>query len=348
MSSYRMSFTTTITSLFNPAPASMMRLSSGIASGTASDAPFNAATTTTSRKRKRQAPSIQRDYPKRQREAISYTEIDSDDELINSSSDDEDYGEFGIVLWKKPKKTRPLPKHKRFPILSLPRELRDMIYHYCLTDPIGAVYIEERTIRYRRAAVRVCKGPQDFLNNYGYELSHFENEIPKWPTIETYPCDRPQPEPHSATITPALLSVCKQISAEATPFLYSQSLVFQDTCALHGFLSGLTRETRGLLQRITVLGDYHYRSLKQNFDVASLTLLAEGGTNLKSLMFHDPCYRYRLEKDMGKRAARKFYRRAFRWMDAMVRERGLTEATKVPRLFGSECETDRLHWNGRE
>ncbi|EKG16039.1 hypothetical protein MPH_06733 [Macrophomina phaseolina MS6] len=272
----------------------------------------------------------------RQRESVSYAEIGSDDELINDSDED---GDYELTPRKKPKKAKPLPKQKIFPFLSLPRELRDMIYGYCLTDPIGAVYIEERTIRYRRAAVRVPKGPQVFINNYS--CGAVDYLLPQWPQIETYPMGRPQPEPHAATLTPALLTVCKQILNEALPLLYTQPMFFEDTCALHGFLSGLRRETRGLLLDITVLSDYSYRSLKSNFDIASLTLLAEGGSNLKALRFHDPCYSYRHRDDIPKRAARKFYRRAFRLLDVLQRERGVDEAVRVMRIFGNQYDSSR-------
>lgn len=114
-----MSFTTTATSLFSPAP---LRGLAGMLHGWIPQdnsamaprhpqAPSSISQTPISRKRKRDAPSAQqrtpsqptkassvesRQYGMRKRAAKSYTEIDSDDELINESDSGSD-SEYDIA-----------------------------------------------------------------------------------------------------------------------------------------------------------------------------------------------------------------------------------------------------------
>ncbi|KAF4536061.1 Formylmethionine deformylase-like protein [Lasiodiplodia theobromae] len=355
-----MSFTTTATSLFSPAP---LRGLAGMLHGWIPQdnsamaprhpqAPSSISQTPISRKRKRDAPSAQqgtpsqptkassvesRQYGMRKRAAKSYAEIDSDDELINESDSGSD-SEYDTAPRKKPKKakkTKPLPKHLIFPFLRLPRELRDIIYTYALTDPIGGVYVEERTHRYRRGPARIPAGPQNYLANYSHWTANSaEQAMPPWPQVEGYGLPDPDAQPHTANLTPALLAVCRQIRDEATPVLYAQPLLFEDAAALHAFLAPLSPATRGELREITILGcrGSWRRSMRAAFDVAALTLLAEGAVeNLKVLRFHDEMWR---ENDCAKMPARRFYRRAFRWLEAAARARGVDEAVGVVQFIG--------------
>ncbi|EOD48092.1 hypothetical protein UCRNP2_5158 [Neofusicoccum parvum UCRNP2] len=335
-----MSFTTT-TTLFNPAPYPLVRVASTLRGHDPMDTTPDVSAppqTTTSRKRKRQqntpfAPT--RTQPKRQRPWVSYAEIDSDDELINDSDAEaaEDVeSDYDFAPRRKPRNTRPLPKHKIFPFLSLPRELRDMIYQECLIDPIGALYLEERTIRYRRHAVRVAQGPQDYISNY----SRSNAAMPAWPHPDDHPHDSASPLTlHHASLAPGLLGACQQIRAEAAPLLYGQRFVFEDSCALHGLLAGLAPGTRGLLRDVTVLDTHRWRSMKKFADGASLALLADGAANLASLTYPDSCVGW---GNSAKHAARRFYRRAFRWLEAVSRVKGVVAAVEVVRLGGSDWD----------
>ncbi|OJD36450.1 formylmethionine deformylase-like protein [Diplodia corticola] len=288
------------------------------------------------------APAEPRSYGMRNRPAKSYAEIDSDDELIDESDPGSDSdSDYDTAPRKKPQKpkTKPLPKHLIFPFMRLPRELRDMIYAHALTDPIGALYIEERFHRYRRKAARVDAGPQSYLANY----SHWTEQNPaqamaRWPIAEGYYApNAKRPKPHRATLSPSLLAVSRRINAEATSVLYSQPLVFADAGALHAFLAPLpVAPAREALRDVTVLGvrGSWERSMRAAFDVAALTLLAEGATNLNVLRYHDEGFRDEPSADEGpRRAARRFYRRALHWLDVVARERGVDEAVGVVQVI---------------
>ncbi|KAL1641360.1 hypothetical protein SLS58_006059 [Diplodia intermedia] len=319
--------------------------------------------TTNSRKRKRDAPgqpnqtpdepepapAKSRLYQMRNRTAKSYAEIDSEDELINESDDESD-DEYGVAPRQKPKKTKPLPKSQIFPIMRLPRELRDMIYTHALTDPIGAVYIKEHTHRYRRCAVRVPEGPQHYLLNYGHWTEQQPSQaMAPWPISTTYYHSAstpppPPPPPHTASLTPALLAVCRRIRDEATPLLYAQPMLFEDTAALHAFLAPLPPPSRAALRDVTVLGvrGGWGRSMRAAFDVAALTLLAEGATALNVLRYHDESYREGWNDSPQLLAARRFYRRAFHWLDAVARERGVDEAVGAVEVIGLSNSTSSM------
>ncbi|KAB2576306.1 hypothetical protein DBV05_g5084 [Lasiodiplodia theobromae] len=94
-------------------------------------------------KRKRGDMPQRRERSKRlRRTPVSYADPeDTDDSAFYESDED---GE-GIVTRKiqKPKADRPLPKRKIFPFLSLPRELRDIIYDYALGCPTAVETTDE-------------------------------------------------------------------------------------------------------------------------------------------------------------------------------------------------------------
>ncbi|KAL0262774.1 hypothetical protein SLS55_001747 [Diplodia seriata] len=244
---------------------------------------------------------------------------------------------------QKPKKTKPLPKSQIFPIMRLPRELRDMIYTHALTDPIGAVFITEHTHRYRRCAVRVAEGPQHHLADYGHWTEQKPSQaMAPWPISSSfYSGAAITPPPHTASLTPALLAVCRRIRDEATPLLYAQPMLFDDAAALHAFLAPLPPSSRAALRDITVLGvrGGWGRSMRAAFDVAALTLLAEGATSLNVLRYHDEAYREEWNSEPPLLAARRFYRRAFHWLDVVAKERGVDAAVGAVEVIGcnNEC-----------
>ncbi|OJD34672.1 glucan synthase protein [Diplodia corticola] len=84
---------------------------------------------------KRKAEFQEREYSKRPRRTpVSYADPENSDDSAFYETDED--GE-GVTARKaqRPKPSRPLPKHKIFPFLSLPRELRDLIYDYALGCP---------------------------------------------------------------------------------------------------------------------------------------------------------------------------------------------------------------------
>ncbi|GME44344.1 putative glucan synthase protein [Neofusicoccum parvum] len=307
-----------LTVLYAAAHARMAQASSILLSN------FSEGSSSKKRKRQQDCSSVPtRHQPKRARAPVSYGEIDSDDERIYAS--DEEY-DCPSAARKKP---RPLPKRKVFRFLSLPRELRDMIYQECLVDSIGGAYINERFVHYRRTPKRIAAGPESYIGNVGSSCPN--GAVPAWPHPHDHRDGGSPFEPHSQSLAPALLLACRQTYAEAAALLYGQPLYFEDGCALHGFLAALSPATRGLLRHVTVLDDHICRSLKSNFDVAAFTLLADGGVNLQCLRLLDTNSTWQTVA-----GARRFYRRAFRWLEEVRKARGLDEALEMVKIIDRE------------
>jgi len=103
--------------------------------------------------------------------------------------------------------------------------------------------------------------------------------------------------------------------------LYAAPIIVEDTTALHAWLLGLRKETRGLVEDVTVAG-WGQSKIYKAMNFPALTLLAEGATRLRVL---------RLECRVGdgataERVAQQVYRDGFAWLEAVGRERGRWDA----------------------
>ncbi|KAL1620345.1 hypothetical protein SLS54_006129 [Diplodia seriata] len=298
-----------------------------------------------SRVQKRKESPVQgREYSKRPRRApVSYADPeDSDDSAFYETDTD---GE-GVVTRKvqPPKQDRPLPKRKIFPFLSLPRELRDIIYDYVLgcptiltttiedvdktgsadfsdpSSPSGTtvtttasniIRLRECRDGFRRGATRMshrksCLLQADGVTRLGYGAGEAG-------MLRRLRASEPAP------LATGLLGVCRQLRAEAAPVLYGGRTRFEfiDSAALLLFVGRLSRETRGLLRDVKLMQWQHRRSLCQANDKAVFELLAEGVTGLRAFRFDKGSYSSRKAWWEAKRICRL----GWRWLEAMAREK---------------------------
>ncbi|EKG12099.1 hypothetical protein MPH_10810 [Macrophomina phaseolina MS6] len=257
------------------------------------------------KKRKRDDIPHWRDYPKRARKQISYADVEESDDSAFYDSDDNNES---AIAQKKTKIDRPLPKRRIFPFLSLPRELRDMIYEYAVGSPTTVhipdkepytsktIYIIETQARYRHHARRA-----DRTNcSKRYEVN---------------------------PIAASLLGVNKQIHAEAAPVLYSANRFrFSDPVAMHTFVNQLSRPTRGLLRSVELSSWFARRSYCCAFNSAVFGIMAEGCTGVREFRFWHWTY-----ERQPRWEARRIYRWAYQWLDvlAATKKGGVAEVLSV-------------------
>ncbi|KAK3082006.1 hypothetical protein LTS18_008444 [Coniosporium uncinatum] len=268
---------------------------------------------------------------KRKRTIVSYRETideeeDNDDNLEDSPSDfeapDQKKKNKRVKPLKSPPTKAPLQGSKRnsntFPFLSLPAELRNTIYELALTDPSQLHHLVSTSKKYRRTVRRdaLCSADERWQNLYGSNRfrASYNHPLSSQPGATD---DRKT----LATLSPALLVANRQIYREAKGFLYAGPIVVEDTTALHAWLAGLGRETRGLLEELTVARRGQSRSHKA-MNHPALTLLAEGATRLKVLRFE--C---RVGDGVtAERVVQQVHRDGLAWLEAVGKEKGRRDA----------------------
>ncbi|WPH05092.1 Hypothetical protein R9X50_00799100 [Acrodontium crateriforme] len=221
------------------------------------------------------------------------------------------------VTRPKPKKSKVTPKApkkiKTFPFLSLPRELRDEIYEYALTDS-SAVFLVSKTKIYRRCVERGPVAPC----SYRARMLLKRQSRRQYPAESEISVAETTPNP----FRPALLATCKQIHEEAINLLYGQEFVVADTLALHSFIAGIGPENRKRLIDITVNTVGTSRGTHKAMNFASLTALA-ACVNLKVLGFECNNGGYRGD---GKSIARQIYRDGHYFFEAYGAANGAKDA----------------------
>lgn len=250
-------------------------------------------------------------YSKRKRPQISYYEGCSEDSDWYESDDSTAESRPSKKSKGTPKSSRPLPKRKIFPFLSLPAELRNAIYALALTKENG-IYLVSKTKNYRRV-VELAPSNQQPRSNYptirhrrGYVA--FSNPGEK---------ETPKAVPNLAI---ALLATNRQIYSEALPILYSNTFMLEDTTALHAFMANLNPKTRSLLETISIRSWGRTKSHKA-LNHPGLTMLAEA-VNLKRLHFDT-----HIAGGGGpQRVARQIYRDGFHWLEAVGSAKGKKDA----------------------
>ncbi|KAK4987149.1 hypothetical protein LTR50_004846 [Elasticomyces elasticus] len=183
--------------------------------------------------------------------------------------------------------------------LTLSAELRNMVYEYALTDPEGVGLIAKTKV-YRRTVERSHRA----CHNLSYHSQTQRYIVPE---------DRcSQCEFGGRTLSPALLSVNRQINFEASSILYKQELMFQDTMALHSFLAQIGPTNRTLISDVTLRAYKAGWVSATAINLAAFTLLASA-TNLESLYIDG------IEGDFInlKSVARRVYRDAHHWFEGI-------------------------------
>ncbi|KAF2806456.1 uncharacterized protein BDZ99DRAFT_466028 [Mytilinidion resinicola] len=268
---------------------------------------------------------VTRSQPKRKRAQVNYYE-GNDNDLYES---DQEVEEFSANK-KSKAKPRPLPKRKIFPFLSLPAELRNIIYEHALVDGNG-VHLISKTEHYRRVVIRSnpsMNAINDPFGRGGYhhrvlygESNEDENEEPSG----------------RVSFVPSLLAVNRQICTEALPILYSNKFMLEDTTALHSFMADLRPRTRELLEDVTIHG-WGYTKAHKALNHPGLTMLS-GAVNLKRLHFQ--C-RIGWGNNIRK-VARQVYRDGFHWLEAVGVAKGNYDAA-VDIISLAEFTPQRTVW----
>ncbi|KAJ8113395.1 hypothetical protein OPT61_g4466 [Boeremia exigua] len=249
-------------------------------------------------------------YSKRKRTQVNYRMEEMDvDETENEWEEEEAVKPkvrrfsrgrpAALTFLQKQRRTaasRPLPKHKVFPFLELPAEIRNMIYSYALTDALGMKFVAVQRHR-RRCVERVSS--KTFSQVLGHRSYYHSNTI------------NDDADEQAAVLVPSLLAVNKQTYQEGRDFLYGNELIFADTIALYAFMINLGPAGACHLKKIRLTGWGHGRTSKA-YNNACFAVLV-WATNLEKFYIDSTinwCTR-------PKTAAQQIYRDAFPWLEAV-------------------------------
>jgi hypothetical protein len=192
-----------------------------------------------------------------------------------------------------------------------------MIYGYALSDPTGLNFLATTRDR-RRTCYRVS------AKAIGIHAARGRRKYNRWNYVPV-PIDEARaealiPEIPPSSMAPQLLTVNKQLYEEAGSFLYSNELVFGDTLSLYSFLLhlGPTGVTR--LKNILLYNWNDSRSAKA-YGNACFALLVPA-VNISDFSIETGPEKHRSAED----AARKLYRDAFPWLEAVGRAKHRVDA----------------------
>ncbi|KAE9964564.1 hypothetical protein EG328_010353 [Venturia inaequalis] len=256
-------------------------------------------------------------YSKRKRYQVTYNEIDENEFLLPSDAEEEYEPKA-----KKPRiSSKPLPKHKIFPFMELPAELRNRIYGFALSNGDGDIYVTSTTKGYRRVAKR-CTQPDC--------IPQFSRGYHKYRRYQGVSDDDEEKSParHMNSFAPNLLAVSKTVYAEAASFLYGQRISLADNYTLLSFLNQIGRQHTSMLREICVK-EWCSGRAHRSINFPAMTLLASA-TNLELLdidcaMGHFSSYG-RMKLAAPTRAARKAFRDCYPWLEAIGKVKGKPDA----------------------
>ena len=177
---------------------------------------------------------------------------------------------------------KPLPKNKIFPFMRLPAELRNQIYELTLTDENGISLIS-KTRQYRRNVIRDVPS---FINSSSYRYRRRRQYGYRWNSNAS---DDSSASAKLAGLVPNFLLLNHEIHTETQPILYaSNSFFFEDTTAMHTFLTTVGPPNRATLVDLTLKGWGDSRAHK-TMNYPAFTALADA-VNLEHL--HIDCQVY--------------------------------------------------------
>ncbi|KAL5407905.1 hypothetical protein PMIN06_007052 [Paraphaeosphaeria minitans] len=311
-------------------------------------------------------------YPKRKRAEVHYRYEDAE------ITDDDSELEYMPV--KRVRNTRPPPKHKIFPFMSLPAELRNRIYEECLPSPTKlpdsyggnreGIWLSSKQRCYKRTVAYVSSFDETELEYLkhgsgfiaratrgGTSRGHGRGWASNLPGNDHDNSESENEEPQTGpkTFSFNILSVCKKIYDEAAPMMYARPLVFTDVDGLFGFAAQLSPRTAKLIRSIEVRCWNPAPSRKSRGHNALAMLAAKGVTDLTSLFVNCSMgyfinrSHYDFHARLGKRRAtptpkkiaRKVYRDCHLWLEAMGSAHGsLYKGAEVLQLSGE------MFWRG--
>ena len=157
---------------------------------------------------------------------------------------------------------------KPFPFMSLPPELRDMIYEQALNDDVEGFTLTTKIKNRRRTVARTLPitGSEDIWLTWG----------PCPPGLGNRQSQQSQQSNNVTALNqlaPSLLAVNKQIRSEALSYLYGSPFTFEDTHALHAFLATIGSH-REFVSDVIIKGWGRGRGTKNAMNFAAFPLLA--------------------------------------------------------------------------
>ncbi|CAO1597592.1 hypothetical protein XANCAGTX0491_001399 [Xanthoria calcicola] len=250
-----------------------------------------------------QAAPPRRILPKRPRKETTYFPDESQSE---NEAEEAPQPSKRVKHNAAPKKPRVDPKKKIFPFMSLPPEIKNMIYHYALVSvyeiPVGS------TKKTYSPNLHICPPTQECFRRFrrtGYGYRKYED----------YGCDAPM-RLLRPSITPTLLALNHEIHAQTQAMLYgANTFAFADAKTLLAFFAVIGPKNCGTIQEVSIKywGD---TGTLQPLNFATFAVLASA-VNLKSLNLDHP-----VDILVGPQAAKQFFRAAYPWLVAPGVDRG--------------------------
>ncbi|KAL8875944.1 MAG: hypothetical protein Q9192_008957, partial [Flavoplaca navasiana] len=261
--------------------------------------------------------------PKRARKETSYYPSESETGPESEVEDDEDYvaDEKALSSSKKklrvnPKadKTKALPRKKIFPFMSLPAEIKNMIYEYALTSD------DEIPLIFKRKGYRhtvVIGGGRSFMASAPPHEFDSTRLVP-W-SLDSPP-----------SLTPAIIALNNEVCTQARPILYgSNKFALEDPKALFVFCTSIGPKNCAMLQKVSL---YHFGSTAARKALRYPALAALGNAvNLQSLSL--VC---RICPGNALRTAQQFFRDGHSWLEAVGAKEGRRDAAVDRIELGSQ------------
>ncbi|OAG08068.1 uncharacterized protein CC84DRAFT_1203551 [Paraphaeosphaeria sporulosa] len=243
-------------------------------------------------------------YPKRKRAEVHYDYEDAE------NTDDDSELEYTMPV-KRARTTKPPPKHKIFPFMALPAELRNRIYEECLPSPTKlpdsyegnreGIWLSFTQRSYKKTVAYVPSLDETELENVQFGIGFVaratrrgtgrgrgRGQASSLPSNAHDDSESQNEEPQTGPKTFGfnILSVCKQIYDEAAPMMYARPLVFTDVDGLFGFAAKLSPRTAKLIRSIEIRCWTPTRSRKSQGYNSIAMLAAKGVTSLTSLFIN--------------------------------------------------------------
>lgn len=145
------------------------------------------------------------------------------------------------------------------------------------------MYLVAHTFNYRRVACRFDPAVEEVSSSWSRSQHDRWNRSRRAASHDSMNDEAQEPAAMVAFV-PALLSLNKQVYAEAKSVLYENQFFFADTTAMHHFLANLGPSHRAFLKDLTLLGWGVGRGTHKAMNYPALTLLSDA-TSLKTFRF---------------------------------------------------------------
>ncbi|KAL8979654.1 MAG: hypothetical protein Q9205_005066 [Flavoplaca limonia] len=262
-------------------------------------------------------PSVpRRILPKRARKETSYYPSESESE--NEAEDDEEYNSEGEVSLLN-KESKPsaaddtpkiLPRKKIFPFMSLPAEIKNMIYKYALTSEYE-IPLVFKLKGYRHTIT--LGDPTTFQN---FRRSPFRDDFDGPSCCRYVPLARVS----RPSFAPSIIALNHEVCTQAQPILYgANAFALEDPKALLAFCANIGPKNCAMLQEVS-LKHFGNTVVRRALCHPAFAALANA-VNLQILSLD--CNIRRGEPIL---TARQFFRDGHNWLEAVGAKEGRRDA----------------------